>query len=232
MIKSVIPPFTGFSPKMIKFFKELKLNNNREWFEENKEDYIQYVKDPSQVFLHSIGERLFSLRPYIHVDPRRSIFRIYRDIRFSKDKTPYKSWLSMFFWEGASPKNENPGFFISISSNNLSIGGGMYKMPKEVLEKFREQITGSQAKEFAKIMSNLRKKGYEIGGKHYKRYPRGYSSENKNAEFLLHKSCFVMEKQELPKCIYSYEIIDYCIEKYMDWLELHDWLVNLARAAR
>ncbi|MBT4936927.1 DUF2461 domain-containing protein [Candidatus Peregrinibacteria bacterium] len=217
---------------MIVFFKELKLNNNREWFEKNKEDYIQHVKEPSQVFLQSIGERLFSIRPYINVDPRRSIFRIYRDIRFSKDKTPYKSWLSMFFWEGAFPKNENSGLFISISSNQLSIGGGMYNMPKEVLTKFREQISGAQAEEFAKIITNLKKKGYEIRGKHYKRYPRDYSETDKNSEFLLYNSCFVMEKQDIPKCIYSYDIINYCIDKYMDWLELHSWLVNLSRDAR
>ena len=231
-MKSPLPPFTGFSHEMTQFFIELKHNNTREWFEKNKPRYIKYIKTPAQQFLQDMAERLVYLSPYITADPRRSIFRIHRDSRFAKNKAPYKEWLSLFFWEGPFAKNENPGFFISISVDQLSIGAGNYSMPREVLEKFREEITGPRANEFTKIVKNLKKKGYEISGKHYKRYPRGFSADDKNSEFLLYNSCFIMKKEELSELVYSADLIDYCMEKYSDCLELHKWLVELGKMAQ
>ena len=89
-----IMPFEGFPKEGFKFFRDIKANNNREWFQEHKQEYIDYLQDPAVAFVIALGERLKSDFPGISYDTRTngagSVMRIYRDIRFSKDKSPYK----------------------------------------------------------------------------------------------------------------------------------------------
>jgi len=94
------------------FFHRLTVNNSKEWFQEHREEYDNSILEPSRHFVMAMGERFIELSSGIVADPRvnRSLFRINRDTRFSKDKSPYKNHLGILFWEGERPKMENSGF--------------------------------------------------------------------------------------------------------------------------
>ena len=98
--------FNGFPKETVKFLKNLAKNHKRDWFNEHKGDFDAYVTEPARGFVDAMGTRLMEIAPGIIAEPRvnGSIFRIYRDTRFSKDKTPYKTHLGIFMWEGEGPK--------------------------------------------------------------------------------------------------------------------------------
>src|SRR5512136_81334 len=98
------PPFEGFPREGIKFFKLLKRNNNRKWFEEHKEEFESYVKIPMQSYITALQIHFSHFAPEYDLNPKRSIFRIYRDIRFSKDKQPYKTNVAAHFVLRGKPK--------------------------------------------------------------------------------------------------------------------------------
>ena len=111
--------FDGFSHDTVAFFEALQENNNKEWFNENKTNFERNVLEPARGFVVALGQRLKEkISQDIIADPRtdKSIFRLYRDTRFSKNKSPYKTHMGIFFWEGERKKLENPGF----QNRNLS----------------------------------------------------------------------------------------------------------------
>jgi uncharacterized protein (TIGR02453 family) len=116
--------FNGFPPEAVTFFQGLQNNNNKTWFEARKPDYQKFVLEPAQEFIEEMGVRLKQLSPGIHADPRvnRSIFRIYRDIRFSKNKTPYKTHLGIWMWEGEGAKFESSGYYFHLEPPNILLG--------------------------------------------------------------------------------------------------------------
>ena len=121
--------FTSFPEETIKFFLQLEGNNNRDWFTAHKQDYIDYVQQPSLAFIKTMGERLLTISPGMVYDTRTngsgSLMRIYRDVRFSPDKTPYKNNLGIVFWEGEGKKAENPGFYFHVAPNGMGFYTGM-----------------------------------------------------------------------------------------------------------
>ncbi|PCI25427.1 hypothetical protein COB57_01750 [Candidatus Peregrinibacteria bacterium] len=219
--------FPGFSKKLPMFFAQLEENNNRQWFEEHRSEYEELVKIPVQSFISAMEVPMLALRPYLYVD-KRSVFRIYRDVRFSKNKAPYKPWLSLAFWEGAGKKTENPSFFIRIASQNILIGSGFYRFTKPMLDAFRKEITDEKgSKKFEKMVNSLKKKGFTLSGEHYKRYPRGFDENSPNSEFLKFNSLFMIQNKPIPKEIFTKDCIKHCVETFEQWTELHDWLVYL-----
>lgn len=128
-----------FTQDTLDFFTELKANNHKEWFEENKKRYEQSVKKPFKAFVSELLLRLRALDPLILEDASQAIFRINHDVRFSKDKTPYKTHMAAVL-SRSGRKAENPGFYLMIDDQKLSIGGGHYMPSKEHLERIRQEI--------------------------------------------------------------------------------------------
>ena len=111
------PPFNGFPKSGIDFLRKLKKNNNRDWFQKHKDEYEEDVKFPMQCLIASLREKLRDDIPEIEFNPRRSIFRIYRDVRFSKNKTPYKTNIAAGFdLRGKKKSTESPGLYIGIDT--------------------------------------------------------------------------------------------------------------------
>ncbi len=227
----MVSDFSGFPVECIDFFIALSSNNNKTWFDAHRGDYETFVMEPARRFVVAMGNRLKELVPGIHADPRtnRSIFRIYRDTRFSKDKTPYKTHLGIFFWEGEGPKMECPGFYFHFDSENLILGEGLYMFPKPLLERYRERVVhpvhGTELRDALKDIQ--KKEGLSIGGKGYKRVPRGYDPSHPNAELLLYNGLHVGETVPLPDELFSSRLIDYCMVRFRDLLPIHRWLVAL-----
>jgi len=228
---SIKSGFSGFPRDCVNFYTELSRNNNKTWFADHKAEFETYVMAPARDFVFEMGKRLESIAPRIIADPRmdKSIFRPYRDTRFSKNKEPYKNHLGIFFWEGTRPKMECPGFYFHLEPPHMMLAAGMHCFPRPLLDSFRNSVVdpklGPALTRAAKSVT--KKKGYNIGGKHYKKTPRGYDATEENADFLLFNGLYAMFNAEIPEEIYSTEIIDYCFQKFSDMSPIHRWLVDV-----
>jgi uncharacterized protein (TIGR02453 family) len=138
--------FPGFPRECPAFFKGLERNNNKVWFEQHRHEFDDHVMEPARTFVVEMGARLRRIVPAVHADPRvdRSIFRIFRDTRFSPDKTPYKTHLGLWFWEGDGPRMECSGFYFHLEPKNVFVGVGIYMFPKGFLDAYREAVVDAR----------------------------------------------------------------------------------------
>ncbi len=228
---SATDSFSGFSRETVRFFTTLRKNNNRDWFARNKETYDREVIEPAKLFVMAMGERLRKLVPGLVAVPavNKSIFRIYRDTRFSLDPSPYKTNLGLYFWDGARPKMESAGFYFQIEPPEVMLGGGMYMIPDPLLARFRRDVVDrKRGAELEQIVAALRARpGLYIGGEHYKRVPAGFDPGHPNADLLKHKGLYAGFEAKLPEELYSARLIDYCLERFAPAVPLHRWLMKL-----
>ncbi len=188
--------FPGFPKELFKFLTELGNNNNRDWFNENKVRYRSNVAEPICQFIALMGPRLFKISKYYIADPRfhgGSMFRIYRDTRFSKDKRPYKEHVGCHFRHVAGKDAHAPGFYVHVEPKQLLIGGGVWLPPGPVLHKIRTAIA-EKPDEWSKLNTNKTFKQYfgQISGDQLKRPPRGFASDHPQIEDIKRKSFYVM----------------------------------------
>jgi uncharacterized protein (TIGR02453 family) len=151
-----------FSEDFIRYFKELSKHNNREWFEKNKERYILNVKDPFYSFVEELIVRMHFEDERINIEAKDAIFRIYRDIRFAKDKTPYKTHASALISPFGKKNLELPGFYFELSDKEVGIYGGAYMIEAKRLKKLRRFIV-SNLEEFSSLMKDKNFKKYFSG---------------------------------------------------------------------
>ncbi len=223
-------PFTGFPPATLKFFRDLAMNNEKAWFEAHRGVFDAGVMGPAKEFVTALGAKLVRLAPRIVAEPRtdRSIFRIHRDIRFSKDKSPYKTHLGIYLWDGAAPKMESAGFYLHIEPGGMFIGMGMHTFAKQTLAPYREAVADAKrGAAFTRILAKLDQAGYKIGGEHYKRVPRGFDPEHPRAQLLRHNGLWIEAKLKQAEVIRSPELIDLCHAHFKTYAPLHRWLMEL-----
>ena len=136
-----MPNFNGFPNETTTFLTQLAASNTKEWFDAHRADYEQYWLAPAREFVVAAGKELVQLSPNIQAEPRvnGSIFRINRDIRFSKDKTPYKTTLDIWFWEGVR-REAVSGYFLRITPHELGIGVGAHGFDKDRLAAYRAAV--------------------------------------------------------------------------------------------
>jgi len=158
-----------FSTATLTFLRSLKRHNNRPWFEAHRAEYEAAVKQPMHALIEEMDVRLARLAPEIVGDPKRSMFRIYRDIRFSADKSPYKTHASCWFYHrdgsravGREAAGGGAGFYFQIAPGDSFLGGGMWMPPREALLQLREAIAEHPAR-FAKLATD-RRLGRRFGG--------------------------------------------------------------------
>ena len=135
-----------FDPDFLLFFKELAANNHKEWFDQNRKRYEKSVKKPFENFVADLLEESRQLDPTISAPAKDCIFRINRDIRFSKDKTPYKLERSAIISEKGRKDHSSPGFYIALGPEHISVGGGAYFFKKEQLATVRQQMASNPKK--------------------------------------------------------------------------------------
>lgn len=224
--------FSGFNKETVRFFNGLRRNNDRDWFAKHRAVYENQVMEPSKAFVVAMGERLRRAVPGIVAVPmiNKSIFRIYRDTRFSLDPSPYKTNLGLYFWEGRRSRMESPGFYFHLEPPDLYLGSGMYMFPDYFVTRYRRAVVDPKlGKELGKILAVLAtRKDIEIGGKHYKRVPAGSDPGHPNAELLKHNGLWVGFEAKIPEEFYSARLVDYCFERYEPLVPLHRWLLKLA----
>lgn len=167
------------------FLASLRENNNREWFEANRTQYEQCRQEFEQ-FIGSLLPELIQLEPdFTHLEPKNCIFRIYRDVRFSKDKRPYKSHFGAYFAPGGR-KSTKAGYYLHIEPDGKSmLAGGIYMPPAEDLKKIRQEIDYNGAK-LRNILHGAEFKKYFDGlsGDKLKTMPKGYPTDHPDIELL------------------------------------------------
>ncbi len=223
--------FSGFTKETVRFFTALRKNNNRAWFEMNRTTYETHVMAPAKLFVVAVGDRLKRIAPGIVAVPavNKSIFRIYRDTRFTLDPSPYKTHLGIYFWDGSRPKMESSGFYFQIEPPDLYLGGGMYMIPDNLLGRFRKDVVDKKrGTELGKIVAALRaREGFSVEGEHYKRVPAGFDPGHPNAGLLKHKGLYASFETKVPEEFFSARLVDYCLERFEPTVPLHRWLMKL-----
>lgn len=135
-----------FSPDFLQFFKDLAANNNRDWFNANKKRYEISVKKPFEGFVQELIDRLKAIDPKVSVSPKEAIFRIYRDTRFSADKTPYKLHCGAIIGRGTKNDHHAPGMYIELGPEQLALYGGIYMPDKDQLMAIRNHMANNLKK--------------------------------------------------------------------------------------
>ena len=220
-------PFNGFPRQAVTFYRELARHNEKKWFEAHKSEYEEQVLAPARDFVLALGEKLRTIAPGLVADPRvnRSLFRIYRDARFSKDKSPYKTHLGIWMWEGPRPRMENSGFYFQLEPPEIYVGTGMYRFPDDLLPAFRQDaVHPVHGLALADAVKAVEKAGFEVGGLKYKRVPRGLDAEHPNAELLKYDGLYAGAGLKLPPELHTAKFVDICFKIYRRLLPLHQWL--------
>ena len=177
-----------FTRKTLAFLRALKRNNDREWFRARKAEYEQHVRGPMVVLLEQLASDFPAFAPDLVADPRVSLYRIYRDTRFSEDKTPLKTHVSAHFPSRKFPKGQGAGLYLEIAPQWVWIGGGSYMPSPADLRAIRASIAQRHrrlhrlltATEFTRTVGAL-------GGEQLSRVPRGYPKDHPAADYLRHK---------------------------------------------
>ena len=187
-------PFPGLPEDFYRFFEDLSLNNERAWFNENKARYHESVVNPISEFIVYMAPRLESISPHYIANPKPhggSMFRIYRDTRFSKDKTPYKTHAGVQFRHRAGKDAHAPGFYVHLAPEGVFFGGGVWLPPNPVLNRIRDYIVDN-ANAWGRIRNSKKVLGSGgIRGDSLKRPPRGFDAEHPQIEDLKKKSFYV-----------------------------------------
>lgn len=177
------PPM--FSPKTLSFLRALKRNNNREWFKARRDEYDANVRGPMIAVVERLAVDFRSFAPELIASPRQSLFRIYRDTRFSSDKRPLKTREAAVFRTRHLPKPQGAGLYFEVAPGWVWIGGGMWRPEPPELVKLRAHIADSwpEIRDLTRARA-FRSRFGELSGEKMTRVPRGYPSEHPAAEFL------------------------------------------------
>src|SRR5262245_5473890 len=158
--------FAGFPRGTFGFLKELAAHNNKAWFDDHRADYEAFYVAPARDFVTALGPRLQKIAPGIQFEPRvnGSIFRINRDVRFAKDKSPYQTKLDLWFWHGDRRGWDAPGFFLRIATDGVGMGAGMHGLGGPELARFRAAVLDDRSgKALAKAIAAVQAAGpYEV----------------------------------------------------------------------
>ena len=217
--------FSGFSEKTLPFLEAIRKNNSKEWFEAHRDEYEQYILNPSKAFVVEMGEHLMALEPTINFEPKinKSLFKIYRDIRrMGANKEPIKSKIGIIFTQGNSGSRlQNSSFYLHFSPDELFVSAGVRWFEKPMLDAYREYIKeASRREKLSNVLERLNAKGYKTIEKGYKKYPRGFSADMPSVDLSLYKGMATYKILE-PKLIENGELlIDTLYKIYEDMLPL------------
>lgn len=221
--------FEGFPAETFAFLKGIAEHNEKAWFEDNRQLYETGYVGAGTAAVAELGPRLRAISPDVQFAPKvnGSVSRIYRDVRFSKDKRPYKSHLDLWFWHGEKRSWDCPGFWFSLTAERLHVGGGMYRFNKEELDSYRQSVINPRSgRALLAAVDAVRKAGpYEIGEKTRKLMPRGFEADPDRREFLLHDGLTTMI--ELPvEVAREKDVLDICMKHFAATWPITKWLLE------
>ncbi|MEZ4980462.1 MAG: DUF2461 domain-containing protein [Saprospiraceae bacterium] len=220
-----------FTKDFIDFWKDLKENNDRDWFNENKKRFKSHVEKPFQEFIGDAIVRFQQYEPSILITPKEAVFRIYRDIRFSADKTPYKDHISAVVAPGGRKGNMMGGAYIELSNENSKVYGGIYMPDKKTLENIRYHIAANPDEFQSLLEDETFKKTYgEIQGEKNTRLPKEFDEAAERQPLIYNKSFYFFHRFK-PTDILKDNFMDLIVEKYVAGKPMADFLIRGAKGA-
>ncbi|MEP7320273.1 MAG: DUF2461 domain-containing protein [Saprospiraceae bacterium] len=204
-----------FEESFIKYFKSLKKNNNKEWFDKNKTLYENKVKKPFEHLVGDIIAKMQKLHPGFHCEIKDAIFRINRDVRFSNDKTPYKTYVSAAIVHGGRKNMVDPGLYIQITQGGLEIVGGVYMPDKEQLHRIRSAVQ-TQPKQVKKLSEDKKFTNLfgSIKGEKNKVLPPEFKEAAKSEPLIANKQFYFMASYTDDKLILADDLLTFIMKHY------------------
>ncbi|MED5420288.1 MAG: TIGR02453 family protein [Pseudomonadota bacterium] len=218
--------YATFKPESITFLRELKTNNERAWFNANKQRYEEQVLDVALHFIQSMQDPLASFAPYFTAVPKRvggSLMRVYRDTRFSKNKTPYKTNIGIQFRHERAKDVHAPGYYVHIDPDRVFLGVGMWRPASEALCGIRERISDKSAEWLRARDDSGFRRHFRLSGATLRRPPRGFDKAHPEIVDIKRKDFIAVKEMALkdathPQFQHKVETAFRAAEPYMQFL--------------
>ena len=208
--------------KTIRFLSDLSENNNREWFAENRVSYVSLIQTVSMQFCEALASKLAKISG---TECSFKVYKIHRDLRFSKDKTPYNTHLRATIIPNGSSKL-GPAWHFSLEHDKLKVGAGVAHFDKTALENFRMRVAGDDGHRLETIIGRLLKLGFSVREPELKRIPLPHSKAHIHGEQLRRKSLMLWYQYSEPYILCTDEGWTRIINSYRELLPLMEWLTN------
>jgi uncharacterized protein (TIGR02453 family) len=219
----------GFTPDALKILAELAANNNRAWFAENRGRLETLLLAPAREAVTRVGALLQSKRPGLIADPRidQSIYRLNRDTRFSRDKTPYKDHLGLIWWEGTEDRLESPCFYLHLTPAAWHWSVGCYRFNARRLLDWRAALLAPKpAAALRRICARMESEGAIFNEPELKRAPAGFDPARPMMEWLRRKGLYSWSAARDPLELCGGEAAEAVCARFLIGLKLHEWLLK------
>lgn len=213
-----------FPDGAVSFLEKLKANNNREWFTEHKSDFAELIQEPAKELCAHMCAQLEKLTGEAHAS---KVFRVHRDVRFSKDKSPYKPHLHILFRTVDEPVDGlgHPAWFFGLETGRLAVGCGIFTFEKQALIDYRERVAGEDGASLAKTVSKLTAQGFRLRDPELKKVPSGYAKGHPRADLLLRKGLTIWgDHPGGPPAAMAAKVIPSTVQLYRKMKPVVDWL--------
>jgi uncharacterized protein (TIGR02453 family) len=207
--------FSGFPKESIEFFKNLRDNNNKIWFNEHKPEYKLLIEEPFKELVSALSPTMLEIDPEFEVEPKvgKTISRIYRDVRFSKDKSPYRSNMWLSFKLSHQNWKEFPGYFFDLSIDHFMFGMGCYQATKPTMDNLRAMID-EEPDYLRENLAFIREEtDFEIKGEMYKKILNPNAPEDLKDLYQM-KNLYLMSESPMDEIIFNGEIADLLISEF------------------
>ncbi|HUQ91110.1 MAG TPA: DUF2461 domain-containing protein [Bryobacteraceae bacterium] len=200
--------FSGFPKEGMAFLRGLKKNNTREWFQARKDTFDQTVKAPMEHLVEAMNGVLAKFAAPYMTEPKKAIYRIYRDTRFSNDKTPYKTHIAASMWRAGMEKHISAGYYFSVAPDEIEVAAGIYMPGPEQLRAIREYLLNHHA-ELRRILQDktLRKLMGGLSGEPMVRVPKGFAADHPAADLIRYKHWVLFDTRTDPAFITTKKLL-------------------------
>ena len=224
--------FPGFPAEALPFFRSLARHNRREWFQPRKAIFEEQVKQPMRALVEAVNAAMLGFAPEYVTDPDKAIYRIYRDTRFSKDKTPYKTHIAASFPRHGTVKHGDAGYYFAVSHKEVAVGGGVYMPEPQVLLAIRHHIA-ERHQEMRRLLAGrtLRRLLGDLHGEQLARVPKGFPADHPAADLLRFKR-FILYVELPPDLATSGAVYGEILERFRVMKPFLDFLTAPLTPAR
>lgn len=219
--------FEGFPIETMDYLTDLRANNNKAWFDDNRQRYDDFYIAPAREFAEAAGDALSDLVPDIVAEPKvnGSIFKINRDVRFSKDKTLYKDHIDFRFWQG-DRKAAPSALMFRITLEDYGVATGAPGFDKDRLARFREAVR-SEWGSLSTAIERVEAAGYHVDGEALKKVPAGYEpTDDVQARLYRHKGLMVGQGFPHGPELHTSQLIDALMKRWTEVLPIHQWCIH------
>jgi uncharacterized protein (TIGR02453 family) len=207
-----VSDFQGFPSAALDFYDDLEMDNTRSFWEAHKAVYAEAVKGPMLALTEALAPEFGTAK----------VFRPYRDVRFAKDKTPYKTAQGAYVAVGPST-----GWYVQIAAPGVRVSGGYYHAESTEMSRIRAAIDDERTgTELEKILRSLKRKGFEVGGERLKTSPRGYDAEHPRIDLLRHKSMTLSKSYGFEPVIHTADLLDRVRKDWRSLRPLVEWAAD------